>query len=73
MSKKGYKLQEIERNAHLDISVVIPRFCGNCEYLTPTEKEQTNSNEIHWCTKYNKQVKHNGYHPELPRLDKCNL
>jgi len=55
------------------VSVVIPRFCGNCKYLTSTEKEQTNKKEQHFCLKYKKQIKHNGYYPELPRLDECDL
>ena len=49
----------------------ITLFCGNCKHLTPTESEQSEKKEPHWCKKYNEQVKHNGHHPMLPRLEQC--
>ena len=46
-------------------------FCGDCPFLTPTELQQSNKKEPHFCNLYRHSVKHLGYHPQLPRLDIC--
>jgi len=47
-------------------------FCKeNCEYLNPTEYEQTKNKEHHICSKYNKRVWHIKYHPLLVRIKGC--
>jgi len=47
-------------------------FCKeNCEYLKPTEYEQTKQKEPHWCSKYNKRIFHYDYHPQLVRIKGC--
>jgi len=43
--------------------------CGNCEYINPKEKQPHTTS--HCCTKYNKQLLHRGYHPDLCKLDEC--
>ena len=49
-------------------------FCAGCAYLQLTEEEQRRQGRvigIHWCLKYNKQVRHLSLHPHLPRLPEC--
>lgn len=56
-------------------------FCDGCRFLAPTEKEQSQmggSGERqhkppHWCTKYDKQVKHLGRHPNIVALSDCDV
>ena len=51
----------------------------NCPYLSLTEYEQNKMYEEekikppHICKLYNKQVTHGKYHPNLIRLEECNL
>ena len=42
----------------------------NCPYLEPKEQDQK-ENRIHWCAKYNQQVRHQGRHPSIVRLAQC--
>lgn len=49
-------------------------FCEDCEYLFPTEGQQQMAKyrlSDHTCKKFNRVVKHNGYHPLLPRVVEC--
>lgn len=49
----------------------------NCEHLSLTEEEQNSirklgkPREYHFCTKFQKQVHHEGWHPRLVQLDEC--
>lgn len=45
--------------------------CDECEFLSPTEKKQTNKKEPHMCIMYNERVYHFGQHPKIFRCDKC--
>jgi hypothetical protein len=45
-------------------------FCGGCEFLNPTEYNQLKG-DIHWCSKFNTQVLHDGYHPNIKRASEC--
>lgn len=49
------------------------KFCGDCEYLNYTEKEQEIAfgDPDHKCMKYNKRVLHYEYHPRLLKCDDC--
>jgi hypothetical protein len=48
------------------------RICDlNCAWLHPKEYEQSKQKEKHICQRYNKIVKHNGYHPELIAVEEC--
>ncbi len=48
------------------------RFCGQCGYLSPNEKDQTSRKEIHLCEKYGVRVYHLVvYHPEIVRCEEC--
>lgn len=50
------------------------RFCPqNCDELSITEKKQdlVSKQEPHICKRYNIQLKHYGYHPELLMLVQC--
>jgi hypothetical protein len=52
-------------------------FCRkNCKWLEPTEKRQDELKRMgrilnHRCMKYLKFVKHEGFHPDLVKLDEC--
>lgn len=47
-------------------------FCyDDCKYLSPKEDKQQHTRRNHYCTKYNEQVKHQGYHPKICRSVKC--
>jgi len=49
-----------------------PDFCYyECPFLKPCEYDQSDKKEPHWCEKYDKQVKHYGYHPNLVKLEEC--
>lgn len=45
--------------------------CGECEFLSPTEKKQYHKKESHMCTKYDEQVFHFGAQPKIFRCNKC--
>ena len=51
------------------------KYCDNCIHLDIDEWQQnqlkTREKHIHYCTKYNKQVKHLGSHPLIMRLEEC--
>lgn len=49
------------------------RFCNDCDYLLPTEKQQDISGVkgYHRCLLFKKIVKHGRYHPNLPKLKEC--
>lgn len=50
-------------------------YCGDCKYLSLTEREQNmfNLKKIsHRCTLFNSIVLHKDKHPEIQRLDICN-
>ena len=55
------------------IHEVMPRFCGNCPFLSITEEEQNKqkNKDRHICYRYKKVLLHNGYHPKLPVLTEC--
>lgn len=55
-------------------------FCiPDCEFLSPTEMEQNEHEKIkiyrdywkHVCAKYNKQVFHMGFHPQIIAIKGC--
>jgi hypothetical protein len=46
------------------------RFCGNCQFLVPTEYEQK-QHERHVCVLHDKKVYHLCYHPNIVRWWKC--
>ena len=53
-----------------------PVFCfRNCKYLSITEREQDKVEDgkkyPHICERYNKHIKHDGMHPNLPKLKEC--
>ena len=53
---------------------VTTRFCyHSCKFLSITEHEQNRlkTKEPHICERYNKHIKHNGFHPSLPMLSEC--
>jgi len=58
-------------------SMLNNKFCGNCEYLSLTEQQQSIAKRkgekypIHVCNKYGKQVFHKGNHPNIVRLVCC--
>jgi predicted dehydrogenase len=43
--------------------------CGECEYATPKENHPKTTH--HLCKKYNKQLLHRNYHPDLCKLTEC--
>lgn len=46
--------------------------CEGCMHLELTEWEQRQrGGGQHRCTKYDRQLKHLGLHPHLPRLPEC--
>lgn len=48
------------------------RFCRkNCVMLKPQEKDQTSAKESHICQMLQTEVKHEGFHPNLVRLEGC--
>lgn len=49
------------------------KFCGECEHLDPTEKEQDLSSVkgSHLCRKYGVIVRHAGYHPKILKFTAC--
>lgn len=48
------------------------RLCPiDCPFLQPKEYSQTKRKEQHYCEKFNKRVRHFGYHPHLIRLEEC--
>lgn len=56
------------------------KFCyTDCPYLHPTEAQQNkfykayHYRPFHNCSYYNKTVKHQGHHPNLIKIDKCDL
>jgi hypothetical protein len=49
-----------------------PEFCKReCRYLNVTEAEQKDKKIAHFCRKYKRVVKHNGYEPYLVKLTEC--
>lgn len=46
-------------------------FCNECEYLNPTEQEQTKKKEHHICQKYNVRVYHREFHPNIVKCSAC--
>lgn len=53
-------------------------FCyADCKHLNFTEKQQDEAYKTlgrrpeHFCKLYNKQIKHNGFHPFLVKLQEC--
>ena len=58
---------------------MIDKFCGKCNHLNYDEGEQTVVYKMqgvkphHICTKYNKQVLHLGFHPDICRCEECLL
>lgn len=48
-------------------------YCGKCEYLNYTEKEQQTAfgDPEHRCLKYNKELKHKGHHPQIVKCEEC--
>lgn len=55
----------------IELDIDGPLFCGNCRFLRPQEKDQTDKKEPHRCLIYGVELKHNGWHPEIPRLVEC--
>jgi len=50
----------------------VNKFCDDdCEYLHPTEKEQSKRKEDHKCAKYGQTVFHLGNHPKLVKCEAC--
>jgi hypothetical protein len=65
---------ENPHNQQLNIAGVTTRFCfHSCKFLSITEHEQNRlkTKEPHICERYNKHIKHNGFHPSLPMLSEC--
>ncbi len=60
-------------DSKLRIGDVTPRFCGECPFLSITEREQNGKKPKppHVCKKYKEQVRRNGYHRDLPVLEQC--
>jgi hypothetical protein len=51
------------------------KFCDDCEYLSPTEKEQQHTPEAppHMCTELNQRLMHGTCHPHIPSPSQCPL
>lgn len=48
------------------------KFCPSfCLYLNPTEEDQSHLKEPHFCSKYNKRLFHQGYHPNIVCCKEC--
>lgn len=49
------------------------KFCGKCEHLNYTEKEQEIAfgNPSHKCLKYKKKLIHDNYHPRILKCQEC--
>lgn len=47
------------------------KYCGECKYLSVTEKQQNTRGGSHGCLIFDKQIRHGGEHPLLPRLPQC--
>ena len=51
--------------------------CNICPYLNMTEEEQREiprgNHIMHWCNKYNKQVRHFGYDYKLIPCSECEV
>jgi hypothetical protein len=53
------------------------KFCNECRYLCPTEKEQDISfkerktHGVHMCKYFNKPVYHGSYHPKIMKRSEC--
>jgi hypothetical protein len=48
------------------------RLCdSNCDWLFPKEHDQSKKKEGHLCQRYNKVLKHLGYHPNLVACEEC--
>ena len=52
-----------------------PGFCGECGYLSITEKEQDKlkPKPEHICNKFNVKLYHFIYHPKITRCNQCLL
>jgi hypothetical protein len=50
-------------------------FCfSECRFLVPTESQQSILGDgSHFCKRYNASVRHNGFHPQILRLQQCNV
>jgi len=51
-------------------------FCHDCEFLVPKESEQEMMHKVknfkdHNCNRFDKRVRHFGYHPLIIRLPEC--
>ncbi len=43
----------------------------NCKYLFPTEEQQIDNRDMHWCRKYKVRLFHGGHHPEICKYNDC--
>ena len=48
------------------------KYCRkNCIFLNPTEKQQTDKKEKHFCCLFRKIIFHLNFHPKLIAINKC--
>ncbi len=49
------------------------KYCGECQFLCPTERKQTDKKESHLCLAYRRLLFHRGQHPRIPTPDYCTM
>ena len=62
------------QNKIVDLRSHTSVFCGNCEFLNPTEEEQQKNyfeTSKHFCSQYRENVSHRGCHPRLIKTESC--
>ena len=69
----GWDVGELHlKKAQKDVYLFhVPRYCDNCEHLSPKEGKQSGDKEPHVCIMLSRQVRHDGFHPQLPTPHDC--